>query len=76
MNDVIVTNDGGNRIIVQSLTYAVEQVTVYGLDGVAVIADKCNSDYVAINASTMTRGVYLMEIISGGKRYVRRIMVR
>ena len=76
VNDVIVTNDGGNRIIVQSLTYAVEQVTVYGLDGVAVIADKCNSDYVAINASTMTRGVYLMEIISGGKRYVRRIMVR
>ena len=76
VNDVIVTNDGGKQFIVQTLTYAVEQVTVYGVDGVAVLADKYDSDYVTVDMSAMPAGVYLMEIVSGGKRYIRRIMVR
>jgi subtilisin family serine protease len=76
VNDVIVSNDGCNQFVIQSLTHAVEQVKIYGLDGVAVLADKYDSDYVTVDMSAMPAGVYLMEIVSGGKRYIRRIMVR
>ena len=76
VNDVIVSNDGCNQFVIQSLTHAVEQVKIYGLDGVAVLADKYDSDNVTVDMSAMPAGVYLMEIVSGGKRYIRRIMVR
>jgi len=72
---VVYPNPASDTIWIQNTTLIEGTITLYNILGEVIINDKINTSTKSMDVSSLTKGFYLLKIVSGNRQTTKKIIV-